>query len=94
MPAPHIFQAQADNATLAFQITISYRGSQYSPDLHDEVITRLVRAYREIIAVHENPDDDLPDIDALPTLDTNNIHVDIHLDDEDDEPPYLDRIPV
>lgn len=94
MNAPHVFQAQAENADLAFHLTVSYRGTHYSPDIHDEIITRLVRAYRELIAVHEKPDTDLGlDVNLQPMIDSSTITVDIQFDDDDNDPP-MEGVPV
>ena len=89
MSPPHVFQAQVNNLDIHVQVTVSYRGTMFSPDIHDMVISRLIRAYQAVVEAHE-PDalNDAGDgtEDLHMTLDSGDITVTIETDDDDPDP--------
>ena len=48
-----LWQVTVRNHQLRLDLTISHRGHHYSPDITNEIITRLVRGYVELIDFHE-----------------------------------------
>ena len=90
MSPPHVFQAQVNNLDIHVQVTVSYRGTMFSPDIHDMVISRLIRAYQAVVEAHE-PDalndagDGTEDLDM--TFDNGEITVTIETDNDDDPDP-------
>jgi len=86
-----LWQVTVRNHQLRLDLTISHRGHHYSPDITNEIITRLIRGYVELIDFHETSEYitaevDIDDLDIVTEI-QDNPHPPLYIPplDEDDD---------